>query len=168
MNIKCIFVNDMGRTKEKPDLDNAGINPFVEALQINVTRTRKDIINKYGNADYIEGQFENVRYTKVFDQTGVKSLVVALTVRAKELYLHILYSIEPATDILWIHRGRYMSGYGIRSVNTYKDAVRDLAERGFIYPHVSIRDVYWINPHYFFKGDRATKYKDKVKVVKTM
>jgi hypothetical protein len=137
-------------------------------LQINVTRTRRDIINKFGNADYIEGQFESVRYTKVFDQTGVKALVSSLSIRAKELYLHILYSIESGEDILWIHRSRYMVTYKISSVNTYKDAVRNLAENGFIYPHVSLKDVYWINPHYFFKGDRANKYRDKVKVVKVM
>lgn len=158
----------MGRIKEKPDLDNAGINPFIEPLQIKVTKTRRDIINKYGDADYIEGQFEQVRYTKVFDQTGVKALMEGLSVRAKELYLHIMYTLEPATDILWVHRGRYMTSYKISSVNTYKDAVKNLAEKGFIYPVVGMKDVYWINPHYFFKGDRASKYKDKVKVVKTM
>jgi hypothetical protein len=158
----------MGRNIEKPDLSNVGVNPFVEPLRISVTKKRKDITNKYGNADFIESQFESVRYTKVFDQTGVKDLLSKLTIRAKELYLHIMYSLEPAEDIIWIHRERYMGKYGISSANTYKDAVKNLAENGFIYPVVGVKDVYWINPHYFFKGDRANKYKDNVRVVKTI
>jgi hypothetical protein len=158
----------MGRRKEKPDLENVGINPFTESLQITVTKARRDVMNKFGDADYIESQFESVRYTKVFEQTGVKVLLSMLSVRAKELYLHIMYSLEPSTDIIWVHRGRYMSTYKIGSVNTYKDAVKNLAENGFIYPVIGMKDVYWINPHYFFKGDRASKYRDKVRVVKTM
>jgi hypothetical protein len=158
----------MGRTKEKPDLDNAGVNPFSESLQILMSNNTTHVKNKFGEDDKIVANYESVRYTKVFDQTGVKALVASLSIRAKELYLHIMYSLESGEDILWIHRGRYMGMYGIRSVNTYKDSVKDLAEKGFIYPHVSLKDVYWINPHYFFKGDRRMKYPNRVKIVKRM
>ena len=41
----------MARLKEKPDLDNIGINPFSAELKIRVNRKYKEVINKFGDAD---------------------------------------------------------------------------------------------------------------------
>ena len=156
----------MARIKEKPDLVNIGTNPFSVDLRIRINRKYKEVINKFGDADKLESVFESVGYTKMFDQAGAKALVASLSVRAKELYLHIMYSLDSGQDIIWIHRGRYMELYGIRSINTYKDAVKDLSDKLFIYPHASIRDTYWINPHYFFKGNRQSKYPNNLIIEK--
>jgi hypothetical protein len=156
----------MGRIKEKPNLDNAGINPFSSELKIRVNKKYKDVLNKFGDADKLESVFESVGHTKMFDQVGAKALVSSLSVRAKELYLHIMYSLISGQDILWIHRDRYMEMYGIKSVNTYKDAVGDLSDKLFVYPHASLKDTYWINPHYFFKGSRQSKYPNNLVIEK--
>jgi hypothetical protein len=156
----------MARLKERPNLDNVGVNPFSVDLKIRVNRKYKEVVNKFGNPDRLESVFESVGHTKVFDQVGAKALVSSLSVRAKELYLHIMYSLDSGEDIIWIHRDRYMEMYGIKSINTYKDAVRDLSEKLLIYPHASLKDVYWINPHYFFKGSRQTKYPNNLVINK--
>jgi hypothetical protein len=156
----------MARLKERPDLDNIGINPFSAELKIRVNRKYKEVLNKFGDADKLESVFESVGHTKVFDQVGAKALVCSLSIRAKELYLHVMYSLVSGQDIIWIHRDRYMELYGIKSVNTYKDAVRDLSDKLLIYPHASLKDVYWINPHYFFKGNRQSKYPNNLVINK--
>ena len=157
-----IFVKDMTRQKEKPDFTDIGINPFEGNLVIRVNKKSNEVTNKFGNPDKIESLYESVKFTKVFDQAGVKELLTILSAKAKEMYLHIIYSLEPSCDIIWIHKDRYMKSYGIKSINTFKEAVKGLSENGFIYPHVSIKDSYWINPHYFFKGNRFNKYPTKL------
>lgn len=158
-----IFGSTMTRIKEKPDLEKIGINPFTEGLKVRINPKAMDVINKYGDPDHLKFTFERVPYTKVLDQVGGKAKMVELPVRAKELLLHFLYSIETSTDVLWINRQAYMKTYGIKSVNTFKEAVRSLSEALFIYPHASIKDLYWINPHYFFKGSRISKYPNNVR-----
>lgn len=156
----------MARIRERPDLSDAGNNPLVNELSIVLTRKDLDVTNKFGDADVIRTMYESVRYTKVYEQTGASSMVSGLTLRAKELYLYIMYALDHGEDLIWIHKARYMERHGINSVNTFKEAVRDLSQHTLIYPHAFIRDVYWINPHFFFKGDRKGKYPSKVNVKK--
>lgn len=145
---------------------NLGRNPFLNTLQIPVTLKVHKVINKYGDNDVKEFEFEKTPYTKVFEIAGAKKLVNAFPVRAKELYLYIIQSIESAQDYLWIDRHAYMKLMDIKSVNTYKQAVSHLWLTNFIYPHGSIQDVFWINPQFFFKGSRINKFKNNVIVEK--
>lgn len=162
MNVFNIFVKDMTRIKKKPDLYSIGENPFKEGLLIDANKQMYDIITRSGNKERVNYSLENIPYTKVFEVAGAKKKVMALPVRAKEMLLYFMHSIDSGMDVLWIDRVSYMKAYGIKSVNTFKDAVRCLSEELFIYPHASVKDVYWINPHYFFKGSRMIKYPDKV------
>jgi hypothetical protein len=50
----------------------------------------------------------------------------------------------------------------ISSLNTYKDAIKELIKYGFV-NSTTVQDVYWINPEFFFKGDRLKKYSSNVK-----
>lgn len=166
MKVFGIFVKDMTRIKKRPDLHSVGNNPFNEGLIVEVNKKVYDVINKFGNGDAIVYSMESTPYTKVFEVAGAKKRVMELPVRSKELLLYFMHSIDSGMDVLWIDRVGYMKAYGIKSVNTFKDAVRALSDSLFIYPHASIKDVYWINPHYFFKGNRVTKYKEKVRFKK--
>lgn len=49
----------------------------------------------------------------------------------------------------------------VSSVNTYKGAVRELLLGGYLYLSV-IKDVYWINPHYFFHGNRVNIFPQNI------
>lgn len=86
---------------------------------------------------------------------------------AKELLLWILYTLETNTDYIWINKIRYMKETST-TINTYKKAIDSLERYGFL-SSTSVKDTYWINPEFFFRGDRKNKYPDKcsLEIVKT-
>lgn len=154
----------MARVGKKPDLysDKVGINPFTEGLEIAITKKSVRVMNKFDKPDTRDYDLEATPYTKVFEVAQHKKQVIDLPIRCKELYLWLIHSIGKAQDIIWIDKTDYMRKMGIKSLNTYKDAVRGLYENLYIYPHPTIRDTYWINPHFFFKGSRVNKYPNNV------
>lgn len=162
----------MARKKVKPDLnsENIGINPFASNLTIYTTKKEHKVLNKFGNEDIKEFELEAIPYTKVFEVEGAKKQIHELPIRSKELYLYLIHAIKSAQDYIWIDKVAYMKQMGIKSINTYKDAVFGLTDNVYISEHSRFKDVFWINPHYFFKGSRINKYpksvvlKSKIKV----
>lgn len=157
----------MGRDKKKPDFNNItlGINPFVEDLKISVTKKGYQVLNKYETIDEKQYEFENTAYVKIFMNTASMAKSSGLSVRGKELYLFIIHGIPSATDFIWIDRDVYMRRMGIKSVNTYKEAVKSLSLAGYISAHCDLKDVYWINPKHFYKGNRINKYPNNIEVI---
>lgn len=160
----------MGRKKLKIEIDEStmGVNPFIENFEIYVTKKTSKVINAIGYITVKDFDLEKTPYTKIFEVEGAKKQVCDLPIRSKELYLYFIHSIKGAKDYLRIDKDAYMKQMGIKSVNTYKEAIKGLSDNSYIYPHYSLRDVYWINPHFFFKGSRITKYPDAVKYNKTI
>lgn len=138
--------------------DDMGINPFTKNLEIYATKRAAKLLNKFGDEDIKETELEATPYTKVFEVEGAKGQLYDLPVRSKELYLYLIHAIKSAHDYLVINKEEYMKKMGITSVNTYKSALRGLSDAGYVTKHTSIKDVLWINPHYFFKGSRLNKY----------
>lgn len=155
-----------------PDLsiDKIGKNPFTEGLEIKVVKKSFNVLNRFDEKDLKEYELEVVPYTKVFEFTGNRQQVNDLPVRCKEMYLWLIHVIKNGQDIIHIDRVRYMNKMGIGSINTFKEAVRGLCENLYIYPHAnpSLKDVFWINPRFIFKGSRLTKYPDNVVVKATV
>lgn len=152
--------------RKKPDFanENMGINPFESGLQIYVNKKFKKVTNKYDEPDEHEFDYESTPYTKVFDVPGDKKNVMELPIRCQQLYLYLIHSLIPAQDYLWIDKVAYMKKTGIKSLNTYKQAVNDLCGAGYICKHTRLANVFWINPYYFFKGSRINKYPKNVYV----
>ena len=88
---------------------------------------------------------------------------MALSSRARDLFLWITYELDSGKDFLWINKVRYMKECTV-SLNTYKESILDLTTAGVITPTV-YHDTYWINPLFFFNGDRIKKYQDKLTTV---
>lgn len=160
----------MARKKEKPNLsiENIGINPFTSGLEIYAIKKQRKVKNKFDVDDVLENVLEAAPYTKVFEVSGATKQVCDLPIRAKELYLYLIHAIAGKQDCIWIDRVAYMNKMGIRSVNTFKQAVIDLAWGDYVAPHVKFVDVLWINPHFFFKGSRMNKYPNKVIIKKVI
>lgn len=151
----------MARTKKKPNFDEIGNNPFAQNLVIKINRKRHRVLNKFEQVDKMEVNLDAGRGCKVFEIAGYKALMMTLPIRAKELYLYLIHSLDDAQDYIWIDRVSYMKAHGIKSVNTFKDAVKALEERDYILQHhykTIFKDVYWINPRFLFKGSRPNKY----------
>lgn len=156
----------MARKTEKPDLDNIkAVNPYSVGLVVRVNKKVREVINKYGNPDRLEFEMEATRFTRVFEQAGINLLVKELPIRCKEMYLHVMYHVEIGKECIWLPREQYMNDMGIKSLTTFRETVRGLEERALICHVTGYTDTYWINPHYFFKGDRVSKYKNNVVVV---
>lgn len=161
----------MARIKKKPVLDSSmlGVNPFTKKLSIPVNRMYKKVMNKFGNSDLEVKDWEATKYTRVFEVRGYKDKMVALPIRSKEMLLWLIHNIDVAVDFIRIDRVDYMKKHKIKSLNTFKDAAKELSgEDKYIMPcegkPSEVKDVFWINPHYFFKGSRALKYPELVEV----
>lgn len=155
----------MGRKRVHPEIieSELGANPFLTGLEIAVTKKINKVINKFGDEDIREYELEATPYTKLFQVKDAKVQVSDLPLRSKELYLHILHAIKGTKDYIWIDRVEYMEAMKIKALNTFKAAVRDLALGGYVCRHETVPDLLWINPHFFFKGSRINKFKNKLK-----
>lgn len=142
--------------------EEMGKNPLVKKLEILITKKKQDVINKFGQIDIKEYDLEYAKYTKLFDVPGDKKMLSAMPIRSKELYLFIMYSLTAGKDWLWVDKMAYMKTMAITSINTYKTAIRGLSDNNIIYPHSWMKDVFWINPQYFFKGSRINKYPNNI------
>jgi hypothetical protein len=122
----------------------------------------KTIIDILKGISKIEG-LDNTQFTKVYCSPENRKIRNAFSLRAKEMYLWLLDEIEYGKDYIWINKDRYMKEMNISSMNTYKDALNELIRYGHLTETIT-KGVYWINPEFFFKGNRVTKYPKKVRV----
>lgn len=154
------------KEKKKPDLskESLGINPFSEWLEVLVNKRVKSTINKFGDEDIKDIEFEATPYTKVFGVESARKQVCKLPIRSKELYLDIMHALVSSQDAIWIDRSDYMNRMRITSINTYKGAIAGLTMNAYIAKHDTIREVFWINPKFFFRGSRLSKYPKRIVV----
>lgn len=163
----------MGRKKIRPEIDESkmGLNPFVGGyeikLEIPVRKLERKVTNKFDNPDVQEFYLEVAPYTKLYEVAGGKEKMAKLPLRSKEMLLYILHYLESGQEYIWINRSEYMKMNGIKSVNTFKTAVEELSLRSYVCPHVKIKDLLWINPGLFFRGNRVDKYPNNLKIVKS-
>lgn len=160
-----MFVIDMSKY-EKPEIkeDELGINPFVTTLKVVVNKFKSD--DKFKKEDYdvwvkADFEFESVPYCKLFADADRRKVMALLSPRSKDLLMWVLYEVKKGKDYLWINKERYMEESTIASINTYKSAVKELVMKGYLNKTV-VKDTYWINPHYFYNGNRLKNYADKV------
>lgn len=108
----------------------------------------------------VNTEVENVPYTKVYVTSSRRIIISGLSPSAKELYLWIFFEIEHGKDALWINKDRFMLE-NHTSLNTYKKALDELIRYALL-AFTVVKDVYWINPDFFFKGNRIEKYPDNI------
>lgn len=159
--------------QEKREIERfLGVNPFVKHLVIPINNiTLKNQFkftgetDKEGNklVDTITVKAEATGFTKLYITAENRKLISLITQRSKDLLLWIMYELEAGFDYVEINSKRYMKEAGIKSVNTYKEAIKDLIRYDII---ARTRDdkVFWINPEYLFRGDRIKKFPNKVSI----
>jgi hypothetical protein len=97
-------------------------------------------------------------YSKVYNKSDYRLYISSLPKRAKELYLWIIYELDCNKDYVWINRERYMMENDV-SKNTTTEAINDLVKANVLFIS-TIQSVYWVNPYFFFSGNRLEKYKN--------
>ena len=147
--------------KPKFDYRDLGINPCRNNLKIPVAYLEfKDSFQVDEQGDWLntKKRVDNSPNCKLYTSSLNRKLVSKLSPCGKELYLWIMYEIEVGKEALWINRDRYLEE-NETSINTYKKAIEELIKNAII-AYTVVKDVYWINPSYFFSGDRLKMYPD--------
>lgn len=163
---------DMAARKMKPDIDERDLmsNPLTFASDfivrvrdmdktidmVDVNAIKDGVITSPPNKIVSRYVVEDELFTKIYSTSALRKNLMGCTPKAKDLLWFIVYELECGKDWLWINKKRYMEESNV-SLNTYKAAIKELVRYNFI--QVTLyTDVYWINPMYFFKGDRIKKY----------
>ena len=148
----------------KPDIIEAkmGINPFIQSLIIpisinNVPNTYKQDDDIWLNATVEQ---EATPFIKVFRTKQRRLIVSKLSGSAMKLLEWIRFVIPHGQDYLWINKVMFMEE-NTMSLNTYNKALKELC-MVCILNKVVRYDCYWINPDFFFFGNRVTKFPKNV------
>jgi hypothetical protein len=144
------------------------LNPFVNNLQIEATKlidTGKFVPDEDGTMIPVTALIEKKQNVKLFYCSGCKDMIYNLSPGAKSLYLFVLYNLDSGQDWIQLNSQWYMAKNNIKSINTYKEAVKELCRYLFLAQTADYKDVFWINPMLFFSGNRIAKYPGKVKIV---
>lgn len=161
--------------KKLHDVDESKmvINPFSYTLQIEATKlistdvTESSYDQQTINTIEREVLIEHKSYTKLFYCSGCKDIIYNLSPQGKSLYLFVLYNLTAGKDWLQLNSQWYMTKNNVKSINTFKDAVKELCRYAFLSQSADYTDVYWINPTLFFHGSRIKKYPKHVVVKNT-
>lgn len=147
---KSVIIKDLGK------------NPFTSALVIVTVRVNLDSFKSDGE-DMLPAtqRLEKDEFCKFYCSSERRLSLNKISLRGKELLLWVLFELKYGEDFIRLNKVRYMRENGISSVNTFKDALKDLIRNGILATTVET-DVYWINPFYFFKGNRVNKFKQNV------
>lgn len=109
---------------------------------------------------------EVIPFVKFYcDPEFIENFCALLSNSAKSMFMWIMFEIKSGEDVIEIDYPKYASMNNIRSLTTAKKAVEELVHRKFL-QETNVRDVFYINPWYAFKGSRTRKYKSNVKIVR--
>jgi len=151
------------REREKPELSEeiVGVNPFVQALKIKVRTVESGYVEAQDHKGVMvpkEVELEcDVSY-KSYVSKELREIRVGLSYRALQMWEWIMQSIESGADVIWIDPKRYKRECAIKSEKTFRQAQNELGRYGFITPCMGVRNSFFINPKYGFKGSRIRKY----------
>ena len=141
-----------------------GNNPFTFSININIPTAKRPTGRYYEDSEGFKLPEESIQdiepYTKVFIGRGNRDVINKLNDRCKSMLLWIMQELEAGRDYVYLPRKRYMEELDISSTTTVTNAFAELTRCSFITPSV-IKDIYWINPMFIFRGDRIKKYCSK-------
>ena len=159
----------------KPDIDGKklGKNPFIEHLVVPVNKLALKDQYTVEKVKLDDGSMEKIylpafssaesdEMTRVYTCSANRKDLSVLSARAKELYMFLLYNIDYNEDWVWLNRAMYMKENKVSAPNTFITARNELVTAGVISITVK-KDVLHINPKYFFKGNRISKFGNQVK-----
>lgn len=153
--------------KKKPEIieSQLGVNPFTNTLQILVDEVHfKGQYKQLESGEYEStiADVEKTEMCKLYCSPDRRKIYSKLSPRCCQMMLWIMNEVDYGKDYLWINVDRYMKEHDVTSMNTYRAAIDELIRYGQVTP-TRIKDVYWINPDFIFKGDRIKKYPKNVK-----
>jgi hypothetical protein len=158
----------MAQKYKTPDINEATLinNPFIGTLTIGVTRRVDEktfIADEDGDFYNKEFELENDISVRVYVSADRRKRLNALSPNSTKLLNWCFQEFDSNKDWFWLNKQRYMDETGV-AYNTYKKSVKELQDNNLILK-TSYNDVFWINPHYFFRGNRVKFYRPHKGVV---
>lgn len=95
---------------------------------------------------------------KVFVSKENRLMFAALRPRSVHLFFWVALSCIKDCDLVYIDRHKYMEESEVSRQETYMDAIKQLVEARIIAKAPKGVDLYFINPHVFFRGNRLNRY----------
>lgn len=161
MEEERVIIKRGGKMPEYDD-ESLGVNPLSTGLVIPITKRHKTVEKNNILVDE-EHRIEVTKFTKIFEFVDDKYDSITMPIRCKEMLLYIIMSMESSKDYLWIDKVSYMANMGIKSPHTWRKTVKWLQFKNYIAKHTTIKDFWWINPKFIFKGNRIVKYPNNLK-----
>ena len=120
---------------------------------------------------------EDEDISKFYTQPQLRSMVGSLSSSATKLFVYIGYELKSNCPLIWINYKMYMREFSEGSwlmdkkiykkrisINTYKKALQELQDKNMLKPFnkddEKYKDVYWINPQFFWNGKRHKVFPD--------
>lgn len=156
-------------------------NPFLFSSSLNLIKMEETYYEADTRNIHDGVVMEAKKVTKTFhieeqEKTSVYYITYRNNVLFKELtsigrdvLMYIYHNIKTNEDTIDLPSKKLCNDMGI-SIATYYRGIRELIDIAVITKKE--KQIYWINPHYVFKGDRIKFYADKcpecIKVVNTI
>lgn len=140
------------------------MNPLVSADPISVVALQKEhYVSQEKDATglandlYLVDQDKKISVYK-HSHTVIDALLFgSLTQKGRDLFLYIMYHLPEDRDYITLRLADVRANTGI-SRNSIVSALKDL--RGLNIIQQKSQSEYWVNPHYFFCGNRIKYYRD--------
>lgn len=159
----------MSQQYKKPVIreDDLINNPFIANLDILVNRVgRYGVLEKDKDGDYLPAvvDLEYESPVRFYVSSKRRMVLNNLSSNAAKLLQWCMQRFENSKDWFWLNKSMYMNETGV-AYNTYKKSIKELQDQ-CLFLKTSYTDVFWISPHYFFRGNRARFYSKHEGVVK--
>jgi hypothetical protein len=144
--------------------DFVGVNPFVGNLVIRVRKVETGTYEagKDGILMPKEIEFEYDQQYRSYVSRDIRILLMGLKHRSLQLWMWMMQSIDYGEDVVWVDVLRYKRECEIRDDKTYRAAVIELSQAGFISACAGVKNAFFINPAMGFKGSRINKYPNNI------
>lgn len=147
----------MSQRYKRPVIDESTLvnNPFVGNLSIKVVKNTDT--SRYAK-DKLEGYFHKNYHreteipVRVYVSKDRRKVINSLSANSSKLLNWCIQEMDVKQDWFWLNKQRYMDETGV-AYNTYKKSAKELQDMGLILK-TSYTDVFWVNPHFFFRGNR--------------
>lgn len=140
-----------------------------------ITNDLKIIVNENTNTDEFERKngiiihkeytAERAKVTKLYTSATNRKKIADNSPIAKNIILWIMYQIEYSQDYLYFDKFEFMSENKVKSIKTVNAALTELIKNKII-AKSNIKDIYFFNPVYLYRGSRQKNYPDNVEVYK--
>jgi len=154
------------------DVEGLGDNPLLDGFYVivnDVVETRmmydvgdvKDgVLMNVGESRVFSFMLERASYSKVFKNAVNRRVLMSMRGSSVKMYLWLIYCVKSGLDYVMVNVELLKKDCGFNH-NTYRSSVKQLGELGVV-AETKYANVFWINPSYFFCGNRLKKYADKV------